>query len=226
MLAREVRATQAFFEELLTRREREVAELIASGLSNVEIGEQLFIGKATVKSHINRIFAKFGVADRSQLVIAATGPAWLPREQRRRTSAVLPLRTKETYVVDSITPDGVARRILTILIVWNVADAALHVIADEIEPLRVASNAIIFAVAGAVLIGRVGAHGWAGAHPAHPMLPALLAFIVLNGIVFIDKAKLPIPMTVFVAGTVVGTLAAIARLRPPPEERRIRRVSA
>jgi DNA-binding NarL/FixJ family response regulator len=52
----------------LTTREAEVLVLIAGGLSNSEIGERLFVGKATVKTHINRIFAKTGVRDRAQLV--------------------------------------------------------------------------------------------------------------------------------------------------------------
>jgi DNA-binding NarL/FixJ family response regulator len=48
----------------LTDREGEILVLIANGLSNREITERLFIGTATVKTHINRIFAKIGVRDR------------------------------------------------------------------------------------------------------------------------------------------------------------------
>jgi DNA-binding NarL/FixJ family response regulator len=55
----------------LTERETEVLRLIASGLSNSEIGEKLFVSQATVKSHINRIFAKTGCRDRSQAVAYA-----------------------------------------------------------------------------------------------------------------------------------------------------------
>ena len=51
----------------LTRREREIAELVASGLSNREIGGQLFISKRTVDSHVEHIFAKLGVTSRLQL---------------------------------------------------------------------------------------------------------------------------------------------------------------
>jgi DNA-binding NarL/FixJ family response regulator len=46
----------------------EVLALIADGLSNTEIGERLFLGQATVKTHVNRIFAKTGVRDRAQAV--------------------------------------------------------------------------------------------------------------------------------------------------------------
>jgi DNA-binding NarL/FixJ family response regulator len=55
----------------LTRREVEVLALIAEGLANAEIAERLFIGEATVKSHINHIFNKTGVRDRAQGVTYA-----------------------------------------------------------------------------------------------------------------------------------------------------------
>jgi DNA-binding NarL/FixJ family response regulator len=52
----------------LTARETEVLALMADGLSNAEIGERLFLSVATVKTHINRIFAKTGARDRVQAV--------------------------------------------------------------------------------------------------------------------------------------------------------------
>ena len=42
--------------------------LIGEGLSNREIGERLVLGQATVKTHVNRIFAKTGVQSRAQAV--------------------------------------------------------------------------------------------------------------------------------------------------------------
>jgi DNA-binding NarL/FixJ family response regulator len=52
----------------LTPREAEVLALIGEGLSNQEIGERLVLGQATVKTHVNRVFAKTGVRDRAQAV--------------------------------------------------------------------------------------------------------------------------------------------------------------
>ena len=52
----------------LTRREVDVVRHIAAGHSNAEIAGALFVSEATVKTHINHIFAKTGVRDRAQLV--------------------------------------------------------------------------------------------------------------------------------------------------------------
>jgi DNA-binding NarL/FixJ family response regulator len=52
----------------LTPREAQVLGLIGEGLSNREIGERLVLGQATVKTHVNRVFAKIGVQSRAQAV--------------------------------------------------------------------------------------------------------------------------------------------------------------
>ena len=52
----------------LTPREVEVLRLIADGRSNAEIARALFVGEATVKTHINNLFAKADLRDRAQAV--------------------------------------------------------------------------------------------------------------------------------------------------------------
>jgi DNA-binding NarL/FixJ family response regulator len=56
---------------VLTEREREVLLLIARGLSNQELAEQLFIADNTVKTHVKRIFTKLGARDRAQAIVIA-----------------------------------------------------------------------------------------------------------------------------------------------------------
>ena len=53
---------------VLTQRESEVVALVARGLNNAEIASALFVSVATVKTHINSIFAKLGVRDRAQAI--------------------------------------------------------------------------------------------------------------------------------------------------------------
>jgi DNA-binding NarL/FixJ family response regulator len=55
----------------LTPRELEVLRLLARGLSNADIAHKLFVGDATIKTHVARIFAKLDLHDRAQAVVLA-----------------------------------------------------------------------------------------------------------------------------------------------------------
>jgi DNA-binding CsgD family transcriptional regulator len=58
--------------ESLTPRERDVVRLAAAGLTNPQIAEKLFIGRATVKAHLASVFGKLGVRTRAELASEAT----------------------------------------------------------------------------------------------------------------------------------------------------------
>jgi DNA-binding NarL/FixJ family response regulator len=61
--------TKAFAQ--LTARELHVVRLVARGLSNAEVGAELFVSEATVKTHLTSILRKVGLRDRTQLVVLA-----------------------------------------------------------------------------------------------------------------------------------------------------------
>ncbi|MFW3170811.1 response regulator [Geodermatophilus sp. CPCC 206100] len=65
--------------EAPTARELEVLAGVARGLTNADIGRELFIGEATVKTHLLRVFAKLGVDDRTRAVMVAVERGLLPR---------------------------------------------------------------------------------------------------------------------------------------------------
>ncbi|MFJ9418769.1 response regulator [Streptomyces sp. NPDC101227] len=63
----------------LSRRETEVLQLVADGLSNAQISKQLFLSQATVKSHLVHIYSKLGVDSRTSAVAAATARGLIRR---------------------------------------------------------------------------------------------------------------------------------------------------
>ena len=81
--ARLVSRMRAPAAEEPTARELEVLGGVARGLTNAEIGRELFIGEATVKTHLLRVFAKLGVDDRTRAVMVAVERGLLPRPGSR-----------------------------------------------------------------------------------------------------------------------------------------------
>ena len=73
-LAQELHGASAgtrWLYDTLSEREREVLNLIATGMTNAQIAERLVISERTVKSHVNNILSKLQVADRTQAAIFA-----------------------------------------------------------------------------------------------------------------------------------------------------------
>lgn len=63
-----VKADPVSFDDALSERELEVLQLLATGLTNKQIGEHLFISRNTVKTHISNIFQKMNVTSRTQAI--------------------------------------------------------------------------------------------------------------------------------------------------------------
>ena len=59
-------------KDLLSRREKQIVGLVASGLSTETIAEQLFISEKTVRNHLVSIYAKLDVSNRIQLALCAS----------------------------------------------------------------------------------------------------------------------------------------------------------
>lgn len=69
-------------EPALTRREREVAELVARGLTNREIGRRIFVSESTAKFHVHNVMRKLGVRRRAEIAYAAGKSGLLEHDER------------------------------------------------------------------------------------------------------------------------------------------------
>jgi DNA-binding NarL/FixJ family response regulator len=77
------RGRQAWDHEALSMREQEVLALIACGMSNAEIGRELFLSVDTVKTYVRRLYGKLGVRNRAQAALHAARHNVMPPETRR-----------------------------------------------------------------------------------------------------------------------------------------------
>ncbi len=75
-----VRLTDARGNTLLTRREEDIVYLVAEGLRNREVAEQLKLSEHTVRNYLFRIFEKLGISSRSELILYSL-------EQRRKAAS-------------------------------------------------------------------------------------------------------------------------------------------
>jgi DNA-binding NarL/FixJ family response regulator len=71
---------------VISRREHEVFRLIARGLSNAEIGKELYISETTVKTHVTHILQKLNLRDRVQAVVLAYQTGIFEADARRPTN--------------------------------------------------------------------------------------------------------------------------------------------
>lgn len=67
----------AFDHQLPTRREKEVASLVAQGLSSKEVADILFVSKRTVDFHLANIYEKLGINNRVKLALIAQKNGWV-----------------------------------------------------------------------------------------------------------------------------------------------------
>jgi len=71
LMMKKLRPKQRLLHDDLTEREMDVLKCLGDGLSNQEIGEKLFIGIKTVKTHVSNILAKLELTDRTQAAVYA-----------------------------------------------------------------------------------------------------------------------------------------------------------
>ncbi len=67
--------------KMISEREMDVLRLMAKGMSNKEIGRELWIGETTVKTHVSHILRKLGQSDRTQAVLAAVRIGLVPMSE-------------------------------------------------------------------------------------------------------------------------------------------------
>ena len=111
----------------LTHREREILDAVAAGLTNTQIGQQMFLSAKTVANNVSNILAKLQLAERSQAIVAArdAGLRQAIRPARRGVTAAIATRPSAGFRIVNVgslrrTIDPRASR-------WRAAGARHHV---------------------------------------------------------------------------------------------------
>jgi DNA-binding NarL/FixJ family response regulator len=102
---RPLRIVDAHGSNLLSKREEEVVALVADGLTNRQISEQLKLSEHTVKNYLFKVFEKLGISTRVELVLYALS------KNRRSDPAIDPVRTPQPASRQSATLPLVTRPI-------------------------------------------------------------------------------------------------------------------
>lgn len=113
----------------LTTRRLEVLELLATGLSNAEIGAQLFVSAQTIASHVKTVLAILGARNRTHAVAIALQTGLLPTQatNSRPESELAPTERK-----DGTMPTNVANAIVTLLeSLAKLVDSATELVKKE-----------------------------------------------------------------------------------------------
>jgi len=80
--------SKAEMTTLLTKREEEVARLVAAGLSNREVSENLGLSRHTIKNYLSRVFEKLGISNRTELLLCILSQTKPPQAQNNQIPAV------------------------------------------------------------------------------------------------------------------------------------------
>lgn len=163
---------QVLLGKPLSARELQVVELLADGLSNVEIGERLFLSELTVKAHLRRIGFKLGIGDRTGIVGTAfrsgllkvpVGADPLTAELLTVARAVAAGRPTEEFLVSAARAVRVADARSGVLRIPKALSASVSASGDpggsgDTNPSGFAAQRGSLAVSGP----RFGSHGTSG----------------------------------------------------------------
>lgn len=118
----------------LTRREREVAALVAQGLTNREIAARLFISERTAESHVEQIRGKLGFRSRSQIA------AWVADQARTSDAAPVPALPAARAAVQPSPPQAAGRPTRRLAYVGAVAVLITLLLAGAVVGIRLTTT--------------------------------------------------------------------------------------